>query len=229
MATSRPPPTSPDKPSALDLIASLRPATRSLWCCRKKAWPMRSAGIRLNYPSALFARYSKERFRDQWHLSPEQSLLLHAGHTGIPKQAVICSPKGTNNTVNLPYGTSIYDLKQAEIPPMDDVEDFDGLRVFSAAAALLKVPDNFYQRYPIEAQVILARVRDPSDLLRKLLAGGHSPYERGRNPASSHNGELPPVLFSPKFGETHHFDRRARSELSERLVKHRDTGASRQT
>ena len=119
-------------------------------------------------------RYSKERFGDQWHLSPEQSLLLHAGHTVIPKQVIVYSSKGTNNTVNLLYDTSIYDLKQAEMPPKDDVEDLDGLRVFSAAAALLKVPDNFYQRYPIEAQVILTRVRDPSDLLRRLLAGGHS-------------------------------------------------------
>ena len=120
------------------------------------------------------ARYSEERFDDQWHLSPEQSLLLHAGHMVIPKQVIIDSPKGTNNTVNLLYGTSIYDLKQAEMPPKGDVEDLDGLRVLSPWAALIKVPDNFYQRYPIEAQIILARVRDPSDLLRRLLAGGHS-------------------------------------------------------
>ena len=120
------------------------------------------------------ARYSNERFGNQWHISPEQSLLLHAGHTIIPKQMIIYSPKGTNNTVNLLYGTSLYDLKQAEMPPKDDVEELDGLRVFSAPAALIKVPDNFYQRYPIEAQIILAQIRDPSDLLRRLLAGGHS-------------------------------------------------------
>lgn len=119
-------------------------------------------------------RYSEERFGNQWHLSPEQSLLLQAGHTVIPKQVIVYSPKGTNNAVNLLYGTSIYDLKQAEMPPKADVAALDGLRVFSAAAALIKVPDNFYQRYPIEAQVILAQIRDPGDLLRRLLAGGHS-------------------------------------------------------
>jgi fido (protein-threonine AMPylation protein) len=120
------------------------------------------------------ARYSDERFGDQWHLSPEQSLLLRAGHTVIPKQVIVYSPKGTNNTVNLLYGTSIYDLKQAEMPPKGDLEELDGLRVFVATAALIKVPDNFYQRYPIEAQVILSQIRDPSDLLRRLLGGGHS-------------------------------------------------------
>lgn len=120
------------------------------------------------------ARYSDERFGNQWYLSPEQSLLIHAGHTAIPKKVIVYSPKGTNNTVNLLYGTSIYDLKQAEMPPTGDVDGVDGLRVFSAAAALIKVPDSFYRRHPIEAQVILARIREPSDLLRRLLAGGHS-------------------------------------------------------
>ena len=120
------------------------------------------------------ARYSEEQLDDRWHLSPEQSLLLHAGRTVIPKQVIVHTPKGTNNTVNLLYDTSTYDLKQAEVPSKGDVEDLDGMRVFSAAAALLKVPENFYRRYPIEAQIILARVRDPSDLLRRLLAGGHS-------------------------------------------------------
>lgn len=107
-------------------------------------------------------------------MSPEQSLLIHAGHTAIPKQVIVYSPKGTNNTVHLLYGTSIYDLKKAEMPPKGDIDDVDGLRVFSAAAALIKVPDSFYRRHPIEAQVILARIREPSDLLRRLLAGGHS-------------------------------------------------------
>ena len=120
------------------------------------------------------AHYSKERFGDQWHLSPEQSLLFQAGRTVIPKQAIIYSPKGTNNTVNLLYGSSIYDLKQAEIPPKGDVEELDGLRVFATSAALIRVTDGFYRRHPIEAQVILAQIRDPSDLLRRLLAGGHS-------------------------------------------------------
>ena len=39
----------------------------------------------------------KDRFGDEWHLSPEQSLLLHAENTVIPTQVVIYSPKGTNN------------------------------------------------------------------------------------------------------------------------------------
>src|ERR1700677_409964 len=39
------------------------------------------------------ASYCKGRFADSWHLSPEQSLLLHAENTVIPAQVVVNSPK----------------------------------------------------------------------------------------------------------------------------------------
>src|SRR5439155_2221214 len=46
-------------------------------------------------------RYCDERFGRDWYLSPEQSLLLHAENTVIPRQVVVYSPKGTNHTLNL--------------------------------------------------------------------------------------------------------------------------------
>lgn len=120
------------------------------------------------------ARYCRERFIDDWHLSPEKSLLLHAGNTVIPSQVIIYSPKGTNNTVNLPFNTSLYDLKQKAMPPKGDIVEIDGLQVYAVPAAIIKVPESFYQRYPVEAQVVLSRISDASDVLRHLLAGGHS-------------------------------------------------------
>jgi hypothetical protein len=95
-----------------------------------------------------------------------------AENTVIPTQVVIYTPRGTNNVVKLLFGTSIYDLKQAEMPPAADGRD--GLRLFSSAAALLKVPETFFNRFPIESQVGLASIRDPSEVLRRLLDGGHS-------------------------------------------------------
>jgi len=47
------------------------------------------------------ARYCDERFGDQWHLSPEQSLFLHGERTVIPDQLVVHSPKATNNDIKL--------------------------------------------------------------------------------------------------------------------------------
>jgi fido (protein-threonine AMPylation protein) len=120
------------------------------------------------------ASYCQDRFHDAWHLSPEQSLLLHAQNTVIPTQVVIYTPKGTNHAMNLLFGTSLYDLKQPEMPLAADVSVKDGLRLFSPAAALVKVPEAFFTGKPIETQVVLAGIRDAADVLRLLLNGGHS-------------------------------------------------------
>lgn len=120
------------------------------------------------------ARYCTERFGDQWHISPEQSLLLHAENTVIPQQVIIYTPKGTNNTLGLLFGTSLYDLKQKQMPPRADLTEREGLRLFTPEAALIKVPEAFFTRSPVEAQVVLSGVRDASDVLGRLLDGGHS-------------------------------------------------------
>jgi len=120
------------------------------------------------------ARYCSERFGEEWHLSPEQSLLLHGEKTVIPAQVVVNSPKGTNNTINLLFGTSLYDLKVSEMPAAADLAVRDGLRLFSPVASLVRVAESFFARNPIEVQVVLGSLADASDLLRLLLNGGHS-------------------------------------------------------
>lgn len=120
------------------------------------------------------ARYCESRFGKDWYLSPEQSLLLHAENTVIPTQVIVYSPKGMNNTLTLLFGTSLYDLKQRQSPPAADLTVKDDLRIFVPAAALIKVPEGFFARHPVEAQVALAAIKDPSEMLARLLEGGHS-------------------------------------------------------
>jgi hypothetical protein len=120
------------------------------------------------------ARYCNERFGEEWHLSPEQSLLLHGERTVIPAQVVVNSPKGTNNTINLLFGTSLYDLKVPEMPSAGNLVTRDGLRLFSSAASLIGVTESFFSRNAVEAQVVLASLPDGSDLLRLLLNNGRS-------------------------------------------------------
>jgi fido (protein-threonine AMPylation protein) len=119
-------------------------------------------------------RYCEERFGAEWHLSAEQSLLLQAENTVIPAQVIINSPKGSNNSTSLLFGTSIYDLKETQPPTSEDLIVRDGLRLFALEAALVKIPEAFFAAKPIEAQVALASVREPSGLLRRLLNGGNS-------------------------------------------------------
>jgi hypothetical protein len=120
------------------------------------------------------ARYCDDRFGKDWHLSPEQSLLLHAENTVIPAQVIVNSPKGMNNKIALLFNTSLYDLKQPQMPPAADLTMRDGLRLFAPAQALIRVPEGFLARNPIETQVVLASLRDASELLRGLLDGGHT-------------------------------------------------------
>src|SRR5271169_3479624 len=47
------------------------------------------------------ARYCNQRFGYRWHLSPEQSLLLHAEKTVIPSQVIVHSPAAANHKISL--------------------------------------------------------------------------------------------------------------------------------
>jgi fido (protein-threonine AMPylation protein) len=120
------------------------------------------------------ARYSADRFGEEWHLSAEQSLALHGERTVIPPQIVVCSPKGANNTVDLLFGTSLYDLKVTAMPQREKLAMREGLRLFTPVASLVEVTESFFTRNPVETQVVLASLPDASDLLRLLLDGGHS-------------------------------------------------------
>jgi hypothetical protein len=119
------------------------------------------------------AQYCDHRFGDAWHLSPEQSLLLLAENTVIPKQVVVYSPKGANHNLDLLFGTSLYDLK-SDMPDAGALTERNGLRLFSAPAALVRMPESAFGRQPIATQVVLSGLREASDLLRFLLAGGNS-------------------------------------------------------
>ncbi|MDR3526074.1 MAG: Fic family protein [Rhizomicrobium sp.] len=119
------------------------------------------------------AQYCDDRFGAEWHLSPEQSLLLHAENTIIPAQLVVYSPKGTNNTIKLLFDTSIYGLKQ-RMPAKADLVEREGLRLFSPAAALIRVPEAFFARNPVETQIVLSHVKDASVVLNLLLEEGRS-------------------------------------------------------
>ncbi len=120
------------------------------------------------------ARYCAERFGEDWHLSPEQSIFLHAEKTTIPAQVIIHSSRGANHKISLPFATSLYDLRQAHMPPPGDIAQRDGLRLFVPAAATIRAPEAFFSANPIEMQVVLASFPDASELLRRLLDGGNS-------------------------------------------------------
>jgi hypothetical protein len=119
------------------------------------------------------AAYLKERFGTNWSLSPEQSLLLHAGNMKIPRQLLIRSPKARNKITTLPHDTSLFDTRAA-LPEPEHIVEKDGLRLFSISAGLVSCGSGFFRQNATDARAVLAMVRNASDVLALLLEGGHT-------------------------------------------------------
>ncbi len=117
--------------------------------------------------------YLNERFGTEWCLSPEQSLSLHAGNRVVPHQLVVRSPKARNRATRLPHETSLLDVRAA-LPVEGHREEKEGLRLFSVPAALIACSPGYFSQKATDARAALAMVRDASDVLALLLAGGHS-------------------------------------------------------
>ena len=119
------------------------------------------------------AQYLSDRFGDDWSLSPEQSLIIHAGNTTVPAQLLVRAVKGGNSKTDLPHNTSLFETR-ATIASDEALEIVDNLRLFSVEDALILVPEVFFQNHPTEARTVLAMMPDASRLLEKLLDGGHT-------------------------------------------------------
>ncbi len=119
------------------------------------------------------ASYLASRFKDDWCLSPEQSLQIQAGNMQVPKQLVVRSKKAGNDITNLPHETSFYGVK-ASIPKAKDIEIKDGLRLFPLPASLIACSLSYYQQHPTELRTALALVKNSADILEPLLEGEHS-------------------------------------------------------
>jgi len=117
--------------------------------------------------------YLPSRFKNDWCLSPEQSLQIHAGNMQVPKQLLVRAPKARNKITNLPHGTSLYDVK-ATIPKQNNKEVKDGMRLFPLPDSLIACSPTYYQQHPTESRTALALIKDSSDILRILLEGEHS-------------------------------------------------------
>lgn len=138
--------------------------------------PEESAGESTSWYASFWAfcvSYLESRFRDEWCVSPEQSINLHTGNWSVPKQLLIRSPKGGNKPTGLLHGTSILDVRLG-LPPTEDTEIKEKIRVYNLPAALIGCSHAQFSVRPTEMRTALAMMQDASELLSRLLAGGHS-------------------------------------------------------
>lgn len=128
------------------------------------------------YPTFWYfiSTYFNERFEDQWCLSPEQSIALHSGNYTVPTQLLVRSPKASNNNTKLLYNTSFFELK-SKIPDKQNIS-IEGMKLnlMSIPAAVIGCSSDFFVKSSIEARTVLLSIKDSSEILRRLLNGGHS-------------------------------------------------------
>lgn len=119
------------------------------------------------------AAYLTARFDDDWCLGAEHSIALHTGNWNVPRQLLVRAARGGNKPTELLHGTSIFDVRLA-LPAVQDIELLDGLRVMRLPAALIACGPGHFAAHPVEMRAALAMISDASDVLNRLLEGGHS-------------------------------------------------------
>jgi len=115
----------------------------------------------------------EDMYAENWCISPEQSILIHAGNWTVPQQLIIKSPAASNNKTELPYNTSLFHIK-SPLPAKNEITINNGIRMLSLAASLVQATSNTFIQNPTEARTVLSIVNDSSDILSILLEGGHS-------------------------------------------------------
>lgn len=119
------------------------------------------------------ADYLNERFGDNWCLSPEQSLLIHAGDWTAPSQLLVRARGGGNKPTEFVHGTSVIDTNIAP-PDKKDRAIVNGLQLYGVEPGLIAASPNFFTSRPTEARALLAIFRNGPGLIGRLLDGGHS-------------------------------------------------------
>lgn len=119
------------------------------------------------------AEYLNDRFGENYCLSAEQSLLIHAGNTTIPKQLIIRAIDATNYDMPLLHDTSMYLIK-TQLPNKAEIMVKDGLRILTLPSSLIHSSPVVFEKDATEVRIALAQIGDASEILAPLLDGGHT-------------------------------------------------------
>lgn len=122
----------------------------------------------------FIGRYCDSRFNDQWCVSADYSVRLHAGDSNLPQQVVVNAPQGQNTPIQLRATHTLLDYRAKDFPPASEMTKIGHLRAMKLEHALARLPEAFYRTYARDAQIALMSLRDGSALSRVLIEGGHS-------------------------------------------------------
>ena len=119
------------------------------------------------------SRYLQDRYEDDYCVSADQSLLIHAGNDAVPHQLIIRSTKGNNGLTTLLFGTTLFTMK-SPLSELETVEIHKGLRILNLSSAIVYCSPSLFVSNPIDVRTAYSLITDASKLLELLLDGGHS-------------------------------------------------------
>jgi hypothetical protein len=122
---------------------------------------------------AFCAGYLENRYGDDYFISPDQSILLHAGNWTVPQQLIIRTSRGVNHNTPLPFNTSLWNW-QSPVPLAAIFTKVQGLRMMDLASSIVYCTPSMFIHNAAEVRTALAMVTDASEISRLLLEGGHS-------------------------------------------------------
>ena len=117
--------------------------------------------------------YLEEKYGEEYTISAEQSILLHAGNDTVPGQMIIRAPKAPNKTIQLLFDTSLFIMK-SPLPNVAEIEMRNGIRSLTLASALIHCSASMFEKNATDMRAALAQIPDSSEVTRLLLDGSHS-------------------------------------------------------
>jgi hypothetical protein len=127
---------------------------------------------------AFMRDYLNDVTKNNWCLTPDESLLFHTGKTTVPDQLIVVSPNGTNRSLELSNGHSVFRLR-SNLPPTHHLEFHEGIWVYTLPASLVFASPSMYANHATDIQIGLAQIVDASQVLPFLLENNHT-YRAGR-------------------------------------------------
>ncbi|MBT3244612.1 MAG: cell filamentation protein Fic [Bacteroidetes bacterium] len=118
-------------------------------------------------------QFLEDRYGEDYCISAEQSLMLHAGNNTVPRQLIVRSTSGNNFRTEFLFGTSIFVMKSS-LPEKAEIEKWKGLQVVNLPSSVVHCAPSFFASQSTDARTALMMIKDASELLNILLDGGHS-------------------------------------------------------
>ena len=117
--------------------------------------------------------FLNKKYNENWCISAEQSVQLHAGNWSVPQQLIIKSPQANNFKTVLLFGTSIFSMKSGH-PVKRETTFVEGMRMLTLPASLIHCSANTFVQDATDARTALSLIANSSEILSLLLEGGHS-------------------------------------------------------